>query len=75
MPVPEVNYVYRFYDEKDRLLYVGMTRNPENADRGQGLPQSRPLPLPAGQSVIDVDPVFGNPQTRKSFPLEIRSCW
>lgn len=27
--IPEVNYVYRFYDDKDRLLYVGITRKPQ----------------------------------------------
>lgn len=29
-PIPELNYVYRFYDARDRLLYVGITRNPQN---------------------------------------------
>jgi predicted GIY-YIG superfamily endonuclease len=27
--IPEINYVYRFYDDKDRLLYVGITRKPQ----------------------------------------------
>lgn len=29
-PKPEINYVYRFYDAKDRLLYVGITRTPQS---------------------------------------------
>jgi hypothetical protein len=28
--IPEVNYVYRFYDDQDRLLYVGITREPQS---------------------------------------------
>ena len=41
---------------------------------GEGLAQSRPFSGPAGQSVIDIDPAFGNPEGASPFRWAVRSC-
>ena len=39
------------------------------SDGGQGLPQSRPFPVPARQPVVDVDAVFGDAEAGEAVPL------
>jgi hypothetical protein len=36
-------------------------------DRGEGFPEARPFPVPAGQSVVDVDPVSNSPFSSRSI--------
>jgi hypothetical protein len=38
-------------------------------DGGEGFPQSRSFPVPAGQAVVDVDQVFGDAEGGEAVPL------
>lgn len=42
---------------------------------GQGLAQSRPLPVGTGEAVVDVGPLDAHAQGGEGLSLAVRFCW